>query len=98
MSMVGGFSVSATLSRADTVLFRATSGEAVLLDLASEQYFALDGVGASFWAYVELGSSIGDAIDGLLDQYDVDCGVLTNDLGELVGQLCAAGLLVVTEQ
>ena len=86
------------MSRADTVLFRATSGEAVLLDLASEQYFALDGVGAAFWAFVEQGVSIGDAIDGLLEQYEVDASVLISDLGELIGQLCAVGLLVVTEQ
>ena len=93
----GGFSESVVLSRPQSVLFRATSGEAVLLDLATERYFALEAVGASFWSFVERGVTLGEAIDGVLDEYDVTRDVLVRDLDALVSSLVEAGLLEVTD-
>ncbi len=97
MSTLHGFPMTSVLSRPDSVLFRMASGEAVLLDLTSERYFALEGVGAHFWEFVERGATLGDAVDGLLEHYDVTREVLTADLAALVRELTAAGLLAVTE-
>ena len=36
----------------DDVLFQELNGEAVILDLASERYFGLDGVGTRFWELI----------------------------------------------
>ena len=75
------------------VLFQEVSGEMVLLDLASESYFGLDEIGARIWGLLESGSSVGEALDVLMGEYEVERDVLETDVGELLGKLVEAGLL-----
>ena len=75
------------------VLFQEVNGEAVLLDLASENYFGLDEIGTRVWALLESGSSIGETMDTLMDEYDVERETLENDVGELLETLSQAGLI-----
>ena len=66
----------------DDVLFQEVSGETVLLDLASDSYFGLDVVGTRVWGLLESGASVGDMLDVLLDEYEVERDVLEKDVGE----------------
>jgi hypothetical protein len=75
------------------VLFQEVSGETVLLDLASESYFGLDAVGTRVWGLLESGASVGDMLDVLLDEYEVERDVLEKDVGELLEKLLEAGLI-----
>jgi len=75
------------------VLFQEVSGELVLLDLASESYFGLDVIGARIWGLLESGASVGDTLDTLIQEYDVERATLEADLGELLDKLAAAGLI-----
>lgn len=56
----------------DDVLFQELNGEAVILDLASERYFGLDGVGTRFWELISHDPEMQVAFDQLLREYDVD--------------------------
>jgi hypothetical protein len=75
------------------VLFQEVSGETVLLDLASESYFGLDVIGTRVWGLLESGVSVGDMLDVLLDEYEVEREVLEKDVAELLEKLLKAGLI-----
>jgi len=78
---------------APDVLFQEVSGETVLLDLESEQYFGLDAVGTRIWTLIGEGASIGAMIDILLQEYAVERATLEADLADLVARLAEAGLI-----
>ncbi len=75
------------------VLFQEVSGEIVLLDLASENYFGLDEIGARIWTLLSEGNSLGSVLDTLEQEYDVERAVLENDVGSLLEELITAGLI-----
>jgi len=67
-------------------------GEAVLLDLGSEQYFGLNEVGVQLWRALESDSDLAAAHRKLLDLFDVESERLADDLLVIVGELEKAGL------
>lgn len=75
------------------VLFQEVSGEMVLLDLSSESYFGLDEIGARIWQLLHDGASVGEVLDTLLREYEVERGTLEVDLDDLLGKLADAGLI-----
>ena len=77
------------------VLFQEVSGEMVLLDLASESYFGLDAVGARIWGLLESGATVGEVVDTLMQEYEVERETLEVDVGELLDRLLEAGLIKV---
>ena len=77
------------------VLFQEVSGEMVLLDLSSESYFGLDVIGARIWGLLESGSTVGEVLDTLMGEYEVERETLEADVGELLGRLLEAGLIRV---
>jgi hypothetical protein len=82
----------------EEVLFQEVSGESVLLDLASESYFGLDPVGTRIWALLNQDKSVGQALDAVLEEYEVDSGTLETDLEELLDKMLAAGLIQASER
>jgi Coenzyme PQQ synthesis protein D (PqqD) len=73
------------------VLYREVGGEMVLLHLGTEEYFALNGVGAAIVrSLLELPWE--QALAELSDTYDVDPSTLEDDARDLVGALTTAGL------
>ena len=77
------------------VMLQEVGGEGVLLDLKSESYFGLDGVGTRIWRLVEDDGNLKVVHAKLLDEYDVEPARLEDDLGELIGRLVEAGLVNV---
>jgi hypothetical protein len=83
------------LSAPEHVLVRKAGDETVLLNLRSEHYYGLEGVGARFWELVEAKTTFGEAVDSLRAEYDVAVETLTADLRALSADLHANGLLLV---
>lgn len=81
------------LRASDDVAARGLDGEAVLLDLASGTYFGLNEVGARVWELVEAGTTVGALRSALLDEFEVEEGVLAADLARLLGDLEQRGLV-----
>jgi hypothetical protein len=77
------------------VLFQEVSGEIVLLDLASESYFGLDEIGARIWALLNEEKSVGQIVEVLLEEYEVDRARLEGDVNELLENLLEAGLIKI---
>lgn len=67
----------------------------MLLDLRTEHYYGLAGVGARFWELVEARTTFGDAVDALRSEYKVADETLTDDLVALATDLRDNGLLLV---
>ena len=77
------------------VLFQEVSGEVVLLDLASERYFGLDAIGTRVWQHIDKGTQWDDALEQIMEEYDVSREQLEMDVEALVAQLLQAGLLTL---
>lgn len=77
------------------VLTQEVSGEMVLMDLSSEQYFGLDAVGTRVWNLLDQGIAPADLLSILLREYEVEQLQLESDIEELLGQLLEAGLVRV---
>jgi hypothetical protein len=85
---------SSILVRSDDVLHQEVGGEAVLLDLASETYFALDPVGTRIWELLD-GRPLDAILHVLCDEYDAAPARIEADLLQLAGSLADAGLVRV---
>ena len=77
------------------VLFQEVSGEVVLLDLASERYFGLDALGTRVWQHIDQGTQWDDALEQIMEEYDVSREQLEMDVEALLAQLLQAGLLTL---
>jgi hypothetical protein len=81
------------LRHSDDVLFQQVGGEAVLLDLASEQYFGLDMVGTRIWELIDGRASLGTIHSTLCSEYDAPADRIRADLQVLAQRLLEAGLV-----
>lgn len=75
-----------------SVLYRQVEKEVVLLNLETEQYFALNEVGANIVTQLTQ-EPMEKAIESLLALYEVDPEVLHRDVQNLTEALMQAGLL-----
>lgn len=75
------------------VLFQDVSGETVLLDLTSEQYFGLDEVGTRIWMLLNEGRDLDGMVSTLLEEYEVERDRLKDDVRALLDSLVEAGLI-----
>jgi len=80
------------------VLTQEVSGEMVLMDLSSEQYFGLDAIGTRVWNLLDQGTAPVGLLSILLREYEVEQQQLESDIEELLGQLLEAGLVRVGEE
>ena len=78
---------------ADSVLFQELEEEAVLLNMANQQYYGLNDVGAQMWKSLAEAGSIADAEALLLKMYEIEQSTLRSDLEALIRDLLKAGLL-----
>lgn len=91
--MVNG---STTLRMPDSVSMRTVHDEVVLLDMASEQYYGLNSVGACVIRAVTGGSDVDAAITAVISAFDAPEDQIRADVVSLVEELVSSGLLVVT--
>ncbi len=79
----------------DGVLVRELDEEAVILNLDTETYHGLDGVGTRMWAVLTSSPTIAAALAVLEGEYDVDPEVLRRDVLNLVATLAEHRLVDV---
>jgi hypothetical protein len=66
--------------------------ELVFLSLDRGKYFGLDDVGAVVWRRLTESSSISEAVDRLVEEFDVERETLERDVAGLVEELVEKGL------
>lgn len=79
----------------EEVLAQEVSGETVLLDITSEQYFGLNDVGTRIWQLIGGGLNRKEILDVMLREFDVDQSQLEGDLDEIISRLLDAGLVTI---
>jgi len=77
----------------DDVLFRELQGEAVILNLASSNYFGLDAVGTRIWQLCEAHGSLQTVLDAMQREFDASGETLQSDLLTFIDELLSRGLL-----
>ena len=95
MSSQTAITLAHRATRSDQVLSQDLDGEAVLLDLASEQYFGLNAVGTRIWQLLEAPYGLADVHRILCSEFEADHARIEGDLLALVGKLRDAGLIMV---
>ncbi len=75
------------------VISQEVSGETVLLDLNSENYFGLDEVGTRIWQLIESSGNLQKIYDTMLSEYEVEADQLLEDMEQLVVDIEKAGLV-----
>lgn len=75
------------------VISQEVSGETVLLDLESENYFGLDEVGTRIWQLIKETDDLKAIYDTLLQEYEVEEPRLQADLETLLGEISKLGLV-----
>ena len=86
-------SSSAKITVPDGVLVQELQGESVLLNVNTENYYGLDEVGTRMWAVLKEAPSIANAIDTLLDEYEVERATLESDVSDLLAELLEKKLI-----
>lgn len=84
-----------TIALSSAVISQEVSGETVLLDLDSENYFGLDEVGTRIWQLIKETNELQSIFNTLLEEYDVSEERLQLDLTTLLTEIEALGLVVL---
>ncbi|TDG12842.1 PqqD family protein [Seongchinamella unica] len=82
-----------TVTISPDVISQEVSGETVLLDLNSENYFGLDEIGTRIWQLIESSGRLQDIYETLLAEYDVEPDQLLEDMEQLLTDIEKAGLV-----
>jgi Coenzyme PQQ synthesis protein D (PqqD) len=77
----------------DRALFQEIENEIVILDLAEEQYYGLDDVGARMWRLLSEHGDTALVVKELSGFYNVDEAIISRDLDELLQKLLTTGLV-----
>lgn len=80
-------------SVSDDVVLERIEDELVLLDLQRDTYFSVNAVGAVVWETLSEGGSVGEAVDAVLAEYDVDRARAGGDVETFVGMALEKGLI-----
>lgn len=86
-------SPSSSVSIGEAAIFQYLQNEAVLLNMASQQYFALDEAGAEMWRLLMEDGDPESVVRRLSGIYEADEATLRRDLEGLIERLIDAGLL-----
>ena len=87
-----------TITLSPEVISQEVSGETVLLDLDSENYFGLDEVGTRIWQLIKETSDLQAIYKTLLEEYEVEEERLQTDLELLLGEISTLGLVSMQAQ
>jgi lipoate-protein ligase B len=89
--------LTARVRLAEDVLMQKVGDDAILLNLNSENYFALDEVGTRIIDTLQESDSVAHAVRKLVGIYEVDESKLTSDAIRLVEECEQHGLLQITQ-
>lgn len=81
----------------ENVLFNEVAGEAVLLNLETGRYYALNEVGARLWRLLVEHGRLEPVLERMLTEYEVTPDRLAADVDAVLKDLLANGLLVRSE-
>ena len=85
------------ISIPEHVLFRQLDGEAVLLDLKSQEYFGLNEIGTRVWTALQQGEELSALVEEIVRSYDAQAEQIRVDIDQLIKELQSANLIVLND-
>ena len=85
------------LARSDNATFEVIDGEAVVIDVESGAYYALNNTGTAFWQMLDGETPIEEHAASLAEAYDVNVEQVIGDFIELADEMAAAELVDVVD-
>lgn len=82
------------VGRRDRVMSQQVEGDAVLLDIESGEYFALNDVGGLVWDLCDGSRSVADVAELISAEFEVDKSTALTDALELLESLAGVGLVI----
>jgi Coenzyme PQQ synthesis protein D (PqqD) len=82
------------VGRRDRVMSQQVEGDAVLLDIESGEYFALNDVGGLVWDLCDGSRSVADVAELISAEFEVDKSTALTDALELLENLAGVGLVI----
>jgi hypothetical protein len=76
-------------------LSSAVGDETVILHFSAGTYFGLDDVGTRVWQLIEQPRTVGEILDRLMEEYDVEAGPCRVAVARLLEELTENGLVTV---
>jgi len=92
-----GLNLNQTIALSPDVISQEVSGETVLLDLESENYFGLDEVGTRIWQLIKETNDLNTIYNTLLEEYEVPGERLQQDLNVLLSEIEGLGLIILKD-
>jgi hypothetical protein len=86
------------VSTPENLLVHNLGDEAVILNLTTEKYYTLNGVGYHMWQVLTSSATLDEAFNKLREAYDVEEAILRRDFDTFVENLNRQQLLVVTHE
>ncbi len=86
------------VKRSDGVIDAEIDNEIVVLSIAQGTCYGLNRVGSRIWNLLAKPSRIGDLCTTLLSEYEIDASVCERQVLELLEELRAEGLIILTEE
>jgi hypothetical protein len=87
-----------TIAPSPDVISQEVSGETVLLNMASEDYFGLDEVGTRIWQLIKQTNDLQAIYQTLLEEYDVSESRMHRDLDNLLAEISRLGLITLEQR
>jgi hypothetical protein len=84
------------VQRRPGIVYREIQGEAVLLELASGRYFAVNKVGTTVWEALGEGITVAELEARIVEEFDVDDVTAWRDLEDFLKDLHKHGLVETT--
>ena len=69
--------------------------EAILINATTGVYYSLNDTGTSFWELLDGQRTIADCARIIAEEYEVEPGLVEDDLLELAAEFSAEGLIIV---
>ncbi len=82
----------------DTVLYRELPGEAVVLNLATAEYFQLNNLARVAWELLRSGADRDSIETTLVREYDAPAEQIRADLGRFLGRILELKLVTILDE
>jgi hypothetical protein len=92
---VGGVSAESVVCRSETQMSTTLEDEVVALHLKRNSFYNMDLVGSRIWAIIETPARVTAVVESLLEEYEVDGSLCTQEVIEFLERLRSLDLVTV---
>ena len=93
---MGHLDNSSIVRRNADLLSVEMDGDLVMMSIESGNYFGVSGIGPHVWQLIETPQSLGELVEAVCAEFEVDPETASADLRRFLGELSEHGMIEVT--